>query len=132
MSDLQCVVVTPEKTEVDVRVTSVTVPLFDGEMGILKGHSPLVGRLGYGVLRMSVGNETKKYFIEEGLVQVDKDVVSILTDKVTPVSKITADVAEKANEAALTMPSSQASEIAARKRALERARALSRVAGVSN
>lgn len=129
MSDLQCVVVTPEKTEVDVRATSVSVPLFDGEMGILKGHSPLVGRLGYGVLRMQVGNETQRYFIEEGLIQVDKDVVSILTDKVTPVSKITAEVAAKATEAAQTMPVSQASEIAARKRALERARALSRVAG---
>ncbi|MFO0942015.1 MAG: ATP synthase F1 subunit epsilon [Pirellulales bacterium] len=129
MSDLQCVVVTPEKTEVDVRATSVTVPLFDGEMGILKGHSPLVGRLGYGLLRMQVGGETQRYFIEEGLIQVDKDVVSILTDKVTPVSKITADVVAKATEAAQTMPVSQASEIAARKRALERARALSRVAG---
>ena len=57
MSDIQCVVVTPEKTEVDVRATSVTVPLFDGEMGILKGHSPLVGRLGYGVLRMQVDGQ---------------------------------------------------------------------------
>ncbi len=129
MSDLQCVVVTPEKTEVDVQATSVTVPLFDGEMGILKGHSPLVGRLGYGVLRLQVGSETQRYFIEEGLIQVNKDVVSILTDKVTPVSKITAEVAAKATEAAQTMPSSQASEIAARKRALERAQALSRVAG---
>jgi F-type H+-transporting ATPase subunit epsilon len=127
MSDIQCVIVTPEKTEVDVRATSVTVPLFDGEMGILKGHSPLVGRLGYGVLRMQVNGETQKYFIEEGLVQVSRNVVSILTDKVTPMSKLTAAVASQATEAAIQMPNSQPSEIAARRRAIERARALTRV-----
>lgn len=129
MSDLQCVIVTPEKTEVDVQATSVTVPLFDGELGILKGHSPLVGRLGYGVLRMQVSGQTQRYFVEEGLVQVNNNVVSVLTDKVTPLSKITPEVAAKATEAAITMPRSQASEIASRKRAMDRARALTRVAG---
>lgn len=127
MSEIQCVVVTPEKTEVDVRASSVTVPLFDGEMGILKGHSPLVGRLGYGVLRVQVAGETQRYFVEEGLVQVNQNVVSILTDKVTPMSKLTAAIASHATEAALQMPSSQPIEIAARRRALDRARALTRV-----
>ena len=131
MSDIQCVVVTPEKTEVDVRATSVTVPLFDGEMGILKGHSPLVGRLGYGVLRMQVDGQLQRYFVEEGLVQVNNNVVSILTDKVTSMTKLTPDLAAKATEAALTMPNTEVSEQAARRRALERARALTRVTKAS-
>lgn len=127
MSDIQCVIVTPERTEVDVRVSSVTVPMFDGEMGILKGHSPLVGRLGYGILRMQVDGQTQSYFVEEGLVQVNKNVVSILTDKVTPLTKLSAALASQASEAAIQMPMSQPSEIAARRRAMERARALTRV-----
>lgn len=131
MSDIQCVVVTPEKTEVDVRATSVTVPLFDGEMGILKGHSPLVGRLGYGVLRMQVDGQLQRFFVEEGLVQVNNNVVSILTDKVTSMTKLTPDFAAKATEAALTMPNTEVSEQAARRRALERARALTRVTKAS-
>jgi F-type H+-transporting ATPase subunit epsilon len=127
MSDIQCVVVTPEKTEVDVRATAVTVPMFDGEMGILKDRSPLVGRLGYGVLRVQVGSETQRFFVEEGLIQVNGNVVSILTDKVTPVSKLTADMAKQATEAAIQMPSSQPSEVTARRRAIERAQALTRI-----
>jgi F-type H+-transporting ATPase subunit epsilon len=127
MSEIQCVIVTPEKTEVDVRALSVTVPMFDGEMGILKGHSPLVGRLGYGVLRMQVNGETQRYFVEEGLVQVNQNVVSILTDKVVAMSKLTAAMASQATEAAIQMPNSQPAQIAARRRALERARALTRV-----
>jgi F-type H+-transporting ATPase subunit epsilon len=129
MSDLQCVVVTPEKTEVDLRATSVTVPLFDGEMGILKNHSPLVGRLGYGVLRINLSGETQRFFVEEGLVQVNKNVVSILTDKVTPLSKITVEYAAQATDAAQQMPGSQPAEVALRRKAIERARALKQVAG---
>lgn len=128
MSDIQCLVVTPEKTEIDVKSTAVTVPLFDGEMGILRGHSPLVGRLGYGVLRIQAGGDTQRYFVEEGLVQVNNNVVTILTDKVTPLSQITADVALSASESAITMPREQPDQIAARQKAISRAQALQRIA----
>lgn len=126
MSDIQCVVVTPEKTELDVRAAAVTVPMFDGELGILKGHSPLVGRLGFGVLRMQVSGATQRYFVDEGLVQVNDNVVTILTDKVVPASQLTVDMARAASEAAITMPTTLPEEQAARRRALQRAMALSR------
>lgn len=128
MSEIKCVVVTPERTEVDVLASSVTVPMFDGEMGILKGHSPIVGRLGYGVLRLQAQATTQKYFIEEGLVQVQDDVVTVLTDKVMPLSQVTSELAKSATEAAITMPMEKPEQQAARRRAMERARALSRVA----
>jgi|688.fasta_scaffold06703_14 F-type H+-transporting ATPase subunit epsilon len=127
MSDIQCLVVTPEKTQIDVKSTSVTVPLFDGEMGILRGHSPMVGRLGYGVLRIQTGITTERYFVEEGLVQVNNNVVTILTEKVTPLSQITADAVRSASESAITMPREQPDQIAARQKAMIRAQALQRV-----
>lgn len=127
MSEIQCVIVTPERTEVDKRVTSVILPMFDGEMGILRGHSPLVGRLGYGVLRLNLQGATEKYFVEEGLVQVNDNVVTVLTDRVLPLSKITVEMARSATEAAITMPMSKPDEQNARRRAMERARALTRV-----
>ncbi len=128
MSDIQCIVVTPEKTEIDVRASAVTVPLFDGEMGILKGHSPLVGRLGYGVLRITVGSDVQKYFVEEGLVQVNNNVVSVLTDKVLPLNQVNAQYAQSVSEAALSLPSENSDQQAIRRRALERSRAVARVA----
>jgi F-type H+-transporting ATPase subunit epsilon len=128
MSEIKCVIVTPEKTEVDVVASSVTVPLFDGEMGILKGHSPIVGRLGYGVLRLQIQGNTQQYFIEEGLVQVREDVVTVLTDKVIPLSLVTSELAKSATESAITMPMAKPEQQAARRRAMERARALTRVA----
>lgn len=127
MSDLQCVVVTPECTELDVQARSVTVPMFDGELGVLKGHSPLVGRLGYGVLRIRTADESQRYFIEGGFVQVAADVVSVLTDKLTPVSEIPHTAASDAMKAALEMPTDQAELAAAREKALHRARAMTRL-----
>ena len=45
---LECVVVTPEETALETPATFVALPLFDGEIGIAPGHSPMIGRLGYG------------------------------------------------------------------------------------
>lgn len=123
---MQCVVVTPEQTELDVQAESVTVPMFDGELGILKGHSPLVGRLGYGVLKVNTGGDVKRYFLEGGLVQVLDNVVSVLTDKLTPVSDITSQLAAEAMQSAMDLPSDQPELAIAREKAMHRARAMAR------
>ncbi len=128
MSEIQCVVVTPEKTEIDVRADSVTVPLFDGELGILRGHSALVGRLGFGPLRIRNDGQVASYFIDGGIVQVNSDVVSVLTDKVLPAEAVTKDFAEEAMREARAMPIDSPEQKAARQKAIDRARALARIA----
>ncbi len=127
MSEIRCMVVTPEQTELDVRSNSVTVPLFDGELGILPGHSPLVGRLGYGILRIGTGTNTDEYFVEGGFVQVADGTVSILTDKVAARSTLTSAIANEAMSKATQMPMSQPEEKALREKAILRAQALQRV-----
>ncbi len=130
MNELQCVVVTPERTELDLKADSVTVPLFDGEMGILKGHSPLVGRLGYGVLRIKSSEGTKSYFVDGGFVQVSKNVISVLTDRVVGTEQITAASAEDALKAALDLPTDKPDLAVVREKACTRARAMIRVANM--
>ncbi|HQR06074.1 MAG TPA: ATP synthase F1 subunit epsilon [Gemmatales bacterium] len=85
---LKCMVVTPEKVVVDETVDFVAVPMFDGELGILADHSPLTGRLGFGELRTSHGGTTHSYYIEGGFVQVNANVVSVLTPKAVAVKDI--------------------------------------------
>lgn len=129
MSELKCVVVTPEQTELDVEALSITLPMFDGEMGILKGHSPLVGRLGFGELRVQTAGERKAFFIDGGFVQVVSNVVSVLTDRIVPTSAITSEKAANAMRDALEMPLDQPELAAAREKAIDRARAMARVVG---
>jgi F-type H+-transporting ATPase subunit epsilon len=85
---LQCVVVTPEKTLFDLRVDFVALPLFDGELGVLPGRAPLIGRLGYGELRTRTGETTSHYFVEGGFAQVRDDVVTVLTHRAIPVADL--------------------------------------------
>ncbi len=80
-ANLKVVVVTPEKAVLDESADFVVLPMFDGERGVLIGHSPFVGQLGQGELRMKTGANTKTYMIDGGFVQVAGDVVNVLTPK---------------------------------------------------
>ena len=78
--DLRIVLVTPETTLLDEKVEALRFPLYDGQIGILPGRAPLVGRLGSGELRITTAKGVSSYFIDGGFVQVKENVVSLLTD----------------------------------------------------
>ena len=68
MAQLHCIVVTPEATVLDESVDFVALPLYDGEAGILPGHSPLIGRLGYGELRVNSDGHNRRFYLDGGLL----------------------------------------------------------------
>ncbi len=78
---LKCVVVTPEKAVLDEAADFVVVPMFDGELGISLDRQPLIGRLGFGELRITQGNAVKHFYVDGGFVQVRGNVVTVLTSK---------------------------------------------------
>src|SRR5262245_39338490 len=92
---LRCVVVTPERTSLDEVVGFVALPLYDGELGILPGRSPLIGRLGYGELRTVTDGVTRRYFVDGGFAQVRDDVISVLTSRAIPAAQIDTDAAAR-------------------------------------
>jgi F-type H+-transporting ATPase subunit epsilon len=121
--DLRLVLVTPETTLVDEPVSALRFPLYDGQIGVLPGRAPLIGRLGYGELNLtqSDGAQTS-YFIDGGFVQVKDNVVSILTDRALRPDQIDPAAAqEKLREAVGRVAHSDA-ETNARFRDQERAR----------
>jgi F-type H+-transporting ATPase subunit epsilon len=91
---LRIVLVTPETTLLDEPVEALRFPLFDGQIGILPGRAPLVGRLGYGELQITTAAGKRSYFIDGGFVQVKQGVVSLLTDRAQPADKLDAHQAE--------------------------------------
>ncbi len=88
MAELTCIVVTPEQTVRETPADFVAVTLFDGEIGIGPGHTPLIGRLGYGEMRIRHGNEVERFYVEGGFVEVVDNVVSLLTNRAIPADKI--------------------------------------------
>ena len=69
----------------------VALPLYDGELGVAPGHSPFIGRLGYGELRVRENGKTVRYYVDGGFVQVADNVVSVLTNSAIPAEKLDAE-----------------------------------------
>jgi len=128
MAQLNCIVVTPEKTSLDEVTEFVALPLYDGEIGIYPGHSPLIGRLGFGEMRIRSGGTVKRYYVDGGFVQVNDDVVSVLTNRAVPASSLDASVASEQLEAASKKPANTDELLEIRDRAVMQARAQLRVA----
>src|SRR3954447_23574660 len=124
---IECVVVTPERTLFDELVEFVALPLYDGELGVLPGRSPLIGRLGYGELRTRIGGATHRYFVDGGFAQVRDDVVTVLTNRAIPASMVDAQAAEQELDRALALKGSTEHDMADRTRAIDRARAQIRI-----
>ena len=76
---LKVMVISPEATLFEGEATSVTAPAFDGEVGILPSHAPMITTLGKGVLRL--GEPATRFQVEGGFLQVVDDVVRVVTEK---------------------------------------------------
>lgn len=78
---LKVSVISPEASLFEGDAESVVVPAFDGEVGILSGHAPLMTLLGKGELRIGAGASAKKFAIEGGFLQVVNDQVRVITER---------------------------------------------------
>ena len=125
---LLCVVVTPEQTALEQKADFVALPLYDGEIGIAPGRSPLIGRLGYGEMRIKSGGTTTSYYVDGGFVQVADNTVSVLTNRAVPSRNLDGAVAEKQLAEAGHKPSTTPELMEIRDRAVAQARAQVRAA----
>jgi F-type H+-transporting ATPase subunit epsilon len=78
---LHVVVISPERTIFDGEAESVVAPAWDGELGILRGHAPLMALLGEGDLRVRSGGRTEHFHVEGGFLQVVDNVVTVLSER---------------------------------------------------
>ncbi len=125
---LTCTVVTPEQTALETKADFVALPLFDGEIGIAANHSPLIGRLGYGEMRIKTGGQTQVYYIDGGFVQVADNVVAVLTNRAVPARNLDAAAAEAQLKAAMERPANTPELMEVRNRQIAQARAQMRTA----
>jgi F-type H+-transporting ATPase subunit epsilon len=101
--------------------------MYDGELGVLRGRSPLIGRLGCGELRIRKGKEVQRFFVDGGFAQIKDNVVTVLTPRALKPKEINADEARRAlaatGEGALT-PQAQEARLKAQVRARAQLRVL--------
>jgi F-type H+-transporting ATPase subunit epsilon len=82
-----CTVVTPTAALVSGKVVHAVVPLWDGSIGFLPDHAPLLARLGKGELRLEFADTgkgqggTTTYKVDSGFVKMSENKLTILAEK---------------------------------------------------
>lgn len=79
-NDLTVSVISPERTVYEGTADMVVAPAWDGEIGILRGHAPLVILLGEGELRVQTGGSVQRFHVAGGFMQVAENVVTVLSE----------------------------------------------------
>ena len=74
-------VISPEATLFEGQTDALVVPAFDGEVGILTGHAPMMTLLGRGTLRIGSGGGERRFQIEGGFLQVVDNQVRVVTER---------------------------------------------------
>lgn len=77
---LHVTVISPEKTIFDGAAESVVAPAWDGEIGILRGHAPLMTVLGAGDMRITRAGTEERFHLDGGFLQVVDNVVTVLSE----------------------------------------------------
>ena len=75
-------VISPESLLFEGDAPSVVAPAFDGQVGILTGHAPMVTLLGTGVLKVGDG---PSFNVAGGFLQVADNQVRVVTEKAAKV-----------------------------------------------
>ncbi len=76
-------VISPEAVLFEGTADTVVAPAFDGQVGILTGHAPMVTLLGTGELR--VGAAGQRFQVRGGFLQVVDDTVRVVTEHASAV-----------------------------------------------
>ncbi len=71
-------IISPDKTIFKQDTNEVTIPSFEGQMGILNNHIPLITFLRPGIITIKTDVE-KKFYVEEGTVEFSNNNLLILT-----------------------------------------------------
>ena len=94
-------VVTPKKEMVvDAEVDQVNIPGFDGDMGILPNHAPLLTLLRAGRFSYQKGEEEIELVVSTGYAEVTDNRVTVLAESAEFLHEIDHDRAETARAAA--------------------------------
>ena len=72
-------IISPDKSILKSEASEVTIPSYEGQMGILKDHIPLITFLRPGLIVIKENSLEKKFFIEDGTVEFSNNNLLILT-----------------------------------------------------
>ena len=92
-------VISPDRTILKVNAIAVVIPSYEGEIGILKDHIPLITFLRPGLIKI-IDETNKILFVEDGTVEFANNNLLILTSTAQEISNFDkASINQLLNEA---------------------------------
>ena len=88
-------IIAPYRNVWDSNAEEVILPSSTGQLGILKGHAPLLTALDIGVMRVRVDKDWIPVVLMGGFAEVENDELTILVNGAEEGSKIDKDEAQK-------------------------------------
>ena len=88
-------IIAPDRTVWDANAEEVILPSSTGQLGILRGHAPLLTALDIGVMRVRIDKDWTPIVLMGGFAEVENDELTILVNGAEEGSKIDKDQAQK-------------------------------------
>ena len=88
-------IISPDQSVLKEETVEVTIPGFEGEMGVLKNHIPFITFLRPGMINIQNENKEKIFFIEEGTVEFSNNNLLILSSSVISSENFNKDFFDK-------------------------------------
>jgi|TARA_B100001059_G_C17816227_1_gene575440 ATP synthase F1 epsilon subunit len=85
-------IITPDQAILKSEASEVTIPSYEGQMGILKDHIPLITFLRPGLISIKTGQDQIRYYVEEGTVEFSNNNLLILTSTARDLKNITQNI----------------------------------------
>ena len=86
---MQFDLVSPERSLASLQVSAIQIPGSDGDFVAMPEHAPMITTLRPGILRVEGPAGTAEYVVTGGFAEVNAQSVSVLAEKVIPVSEMT-------------------------------------------
>jgi F-type H+-transporting ATPase subunit epsilon len=99
-SKVHLVVVTRERKIVEADVDEVILPAYDGEIGVLPGHTPLLAMLKVGIMRYRSGGKTLSLVLSWGFAEVLPDRIIVMAETARLPAEIDPTAAEESRREA--------------------------------
>lgn len=80
-SPIRVSVISPERVIYEGEADQVIAPAWDGKVGILGNHAPMMLLLGSGELRIQRRDAEERFYVSGGFLQVIDNVVTVLSER---------------------------------------------------
>ena len=79
-------IITPEGSVFATPVESLVAPGIQGSFGVMARHAPMISALQQGVLKVETGGATRLFVIADGVLEIDRGEVIVMTGSATAVA----------------------------------------------